>query len=45
MQTRLPMTAMRKKIAEHMAFSVHTAAPVTLTTEVDATEFVVAERY
>jgi pyruvate dehydrogenase E2 component (dihydrolipoamide acetyltransferase) len=40
----LPMTAMRKKIAQHMAFSVHTAAPVTLTTEVDATEFFVLRR-
>jgi pyruvate dehydrogenase E2 component (dihydrolipoamide acetyltransferase) len=38
--TRLPMTHIRRKIAEHMAFSAHTAAPVTLTSEVDATEFV-----
>jgi pyruvate dehydrogenase E2 component (dihydrolipoamide acetyltransferase) len=37
---RLQMTTIRKIIAEHMAFSVHTAASVTLTTEVDATEFV-----
>ncbi len=38
--SRLPMTQIRKKIAEHMAHSVHTAAPVTLTTEVDATQLV-----
>ncbi|MCL4394560.1 MAG: 2-oxo acid dehydrogenase subunit E2 [Chloroflexi bacterium] len=31
-------TSLRKKIAEHMAHSAHTSAPVTLTTEVDATE-------
>ena len=37
---RLPMTQIRKKIAEHMAYSAHTAAPVTLTAEVDATELV-----
>ena len=36
--SRLPMTKMRKKIAEHMAYSAHTTAPVTLTTEVDATQ-------
>ena len=36
--SRLPMTKMRKKIAEHMAYSAHTAAPVTLTTEVNATQ-------
>ncbi len=38
--TRLPMPSMRKKIAEHMAASAHTTAPVTLTCEVDATEMV-----
>ncbi len=37
---RIEMTQIRKKIAEHMAFSAHTAAPVTLTSEVDATEMV-----
>jgi len=37
---RAPMTPMRKKIAGHMAYSAHTTAPVTLTTEVDATELV-----
>ena len=37
---RLPMTQIRKKIAEHMTYGAHTAAPVTLTTEVDATELV-----
>ena len=35
---RIEMTQIRRKIAEHMAYSAHTAAPVTLTTEVDATE-------
>jgi pyruvate dehydrogenase E2 component (dihydrolipoamide acetyltransferase) len=38
--SRLPMTKMRKKIAEHMAYSAHTAAPVTLTTEVNATRLI-----
>jgi pyruvate dehydrogenase E2 component (dihydrolipoamide acetyltransferase) len=38
--TRAPMTPIRKKIAEHMAYSAHNTAPVTLTTEVDATELV-----
>src|ERR1035437_5373339 len=37
---RIEMTQIRKKIAEHMAYSAHTVAPVTLTTEVDATELV-----
>jgi pyruvate dehydrogenase E2 component (dihydrolipoamide acetyltransferase) len=37
---RIPMPSMRKKIAEHMAASAHTTAPVTLTCEVDATEIV-----
>ncbi len=36
--SRVSMTPIRKKIAEHMAHSAHTSAPVTLTTEVDATE-------
>ncbi len=35
-----PLTAVRRLIAERMATSVHTTAPVTLTTEVDATEIV-----
>lgn len=38
--SRSLMTPIRKKIAEHMAYSAHTTAPVTLTTEVDATELV-----
>ena len=38
--TRQPMSQTRKKIAEHMATSAHTVAPVTLTAEVDATEMV-----
>lgn len=38
--TRQAITPLRRKIAEHMAFSAHTSAPVTLTTEVDATELV-----
>ena len=38
--SRQPMTQIRKKIAEHMALSAHTAAPVTLTSEVDATQLV-----
>jgi len=37
---RHAITPLRKKIAEHMAYSAHTSAPVTLTTEVDATELV-----
>jgi pyruvate dehydrogenase E2 component (dihydrolipoamide acetyltransferase) len=37
---RIEMTQIRKKIAEHMAYSAHTVAPVTLTAEVDATELV-----
>ncbi|HWQ83208.1 MAG TPA: dihydrolipoamide acetyltransferase family protein [Anaerolineales bacterium] len=40
MVTRQPMSQTRKKIAEHMAASAHTVAPVTLTAEVDATEMV-----
>jgi len=38
--TRISMTQIHRKIAEHMAASAHTTAPVTLTTEVDATELV-----
>jgi len=37
---RQPMSQIRKKTADHMANSAHTTAPVTLTTEVDATEMV-----
>ncbi len=36
--SRMPMSTMRRVIAERMAVSAHTAAPVTLTSEVDATE-------
>ena len=36
----LPITAVRRTIAERMAASAHTTAPVTLTTEADATELV-----
>jgi pyruvate dehydrogenase E2 component (dihydrolipoamide acetyltransferase) len=36
----LPISAMRRTIAERMAASAHTVAPVTLTTEADATELV-----
>ncbi|HVU10749.1 MAG TPA: dihydrolipoamide acetyltransferase family protein, partial [Phototrophicaceae bacterium] len=39
-ETRQPITRMRKLIAERMSQSSQTAAPVTLTTEVDATELV-----
>jgi pyruvate dehydrogenase E2 component (dihydrolipoamide acetyltransferase) len=35
-----PITAVRRVIAERMMAGVHTTAPVTLTTEVDATELV-----
>jgi pyruvate dehydrogenase E2 component (dihydrolipoamide acetyltransferase) len=38
--SRQTMTQIRKKIAEHMATSAHTTAPVTLTSEVDATQLV-----
>jgi pyruvate dehydrogenase E2 component (dihydrolipoamide acetyltransferase) len=41
---RAPMTAVRRNIAEHMARSAHTAAPVTLTCEVDATQLVALRR-
>lgn len=37
---REPMTRLRQVTAERMANSAHTTAPVTLTTEVDATELV-----
>jgi pyruvate dehydrogenase E2 component (dihydrolipoamide acetyltransferase) len=36
----VPITAVRRAIAERMAASAHTAAAVTLTTEADATELV-----
>jgi pyruvate dehydrogenase E2 component (dihydrolipoamide acetyltransferase) len=39
-ETRSPMSSIRRVIATRMANSAHTAAPVTLTTEVDATELV-----
>ncbi len=39
-ETRQPITRMRRLIAERMSQSSQTAAPVTLTTEVDATELV-----
>jgi pyruvate dehydrogenase E2 component (dihydrolipoamide acetyltransferase) len=35
-----PITQIRRVISERMAHSAHTAAPVTLTTDVDATELV-----
>jgi pyruvate dehydrogenase E2 component (dihydrolipoamide acetyltransferase) len=38
--SRQAMTPLRRKIAESMAGSAHTTAPVTLTTEADATELV-----
>jgi pyruvate dehydrogenase E2 component (dihydrolipoamide acetyltransferase) len=38
--TVLPISSMRRTIAERMATSAHTVAPVTLTTEADATELV-----
>lgn len=38
--TVLPITQVRRVTAERMAASAHTTAPVTLTTEVDATELV-----
>jgi pyruvate dehydrogenase E2 component (dihydrolipoamide acetyltransferase) len=37
---RSAMSTVRRKTAEHMSQSAHTVAPVTLTTEVDATETV-----
>jgi pyruvate dehydrogenase E2 component (dihydrolipoamide acetyltransferase) len=36
----LPISSVRRTIAERMATSAHTTAPITLTTEVDATELV-----
>ena len=36
----LPITTIRRTIADRMAASAHTVAPVTLTTEADATELV-----
>ena len=42
--TRQPMTQVRRSIAEHMALSAHTTAPVTLNCEVDATELVALRR-
>ena len=38
--TTLPITPVRRTIADRMATSAHTVAPVTLTTEADATELV-----
>jgi len=38
--TRAPLSATRRVIAERMSAGVHVAAPVTLTSEVDATELV-----
>ncbi|QLQ08605.1 MAG: 2-oxo acid dehydrogenase subunit E2 [Anaerolineae bacterium] len=37
---RQPLSSLRRLIAERMADSAHTAAPVTLMTEVDASELV-----
>jgi pyruvate dehydrogenase E2 component (dihydrolipoamide acetyltransferase) len=37
---RAPLGSVRRRIAERMAHSAHTTAPVTLTAEVDATELV-----
>jgi pyruvate dehydrogenase E2 component (dihydrolipoamide acetyltransferase) len=42
--SRQVMTPLRRKIAESMAGSAHTTAPVTLTTEADATELVALRR-
>ena len=36
----VPITTVRRVTAERMAATAHTAAPVTLTTEADATELV-----
>jgi pyruvate dehydrogenase E2 component (dihydrolipoamide acetyltransferase) len=38
--TAIPITTVRRTIADRMATSAHTVAPVTLTTEADATELV-----
>ena len=43
-ETRSPISAVRRVIATRMSNSAHTAAPVTLTTEVDATELVVLRK-
>lgn len=37
---RIPLSGVRRQTAEHMARSARTVAPVTLTSEVDATEMV-----
>ena len=39
-EQRLPLSPVRRVTAERMAASAHTTAPVTLTTEADATELV-----
>lgn len=39
-ETRTPLTPLRRRIAEHMSASAHTAAPVTLTSEADASQLV-----
>lgn len=39
-EKRIPVSRIRSVIAERMSASAHTTAPVTLTTEVDATELV-----
>ena len=41
---RAPMAPVRRSIAEHMANSAHTVAPVTLTCEVDASQLVALRR-
>ncbi len=41
---RTPMSSVRRSIAEHMANSARTVAPVTLTCEVDATQLVALRR-
>ena len=42
--SRAPQSAVRRRIAEHMANSARTVAPVTLTCEVDATQLVALRR-
>ncbi|HEX7973858.1 MAG TPA: dihydrolipoamide acetyltransferase family protein [Anaerolineales bacterium] len=39
-EVRIPLSGVRRQTAEHMARSARTVAPVTLTSEVDATEIV-----
>jgi pyruvate dehydrogenase E2 component (dihydrolipoamide acetyltransferase) len=39
-EKRIPVSRVRRVVAERMSASAHTTAPVTLTTEVDATELV-----